>query len=107
MRATEIIRGLLDLIDKEEAQAEVAGEPTATVTIIPGEEQGDEMDRFKQIVDLITSPEKQYSTRPDEKYADIEAVTTLAGGGLNGTKDPADIRGSTQAMYPGKVYGAK
>jgi hypothetical protein len=29
---------------------------------------------------------------PNEVVADIEAVTTDAGGGVNGPKDPADIR---------------
>jgi hypothetical protein len=104
MKANEIIRDLLNLIDKmatQETDVDTPDEPTATVTIVPGQEQGDEMDRFKQVVDLITSPEKQYSTRPDEKYADIDAVTTLAGGGLNGPKHPDDLRGNSVKIYGG------
>lgn len=102
MRATEIIRNILDIIDDIETQ-EQSG-PTADVTITA---QGDDINRFKQIVDLAHNEPQGYANQPDEKVAGIAAVTTAAGGGMNGPKDPADIRGSTMAMYPGKVYGAK
>ena len=36
---------------------------------------------------------------PDEKYADISAVTTKAGGGLNGPKNPKDIRVKDPSPY--------
>ena len=41
-----------------------------------------------------------YANEPGEVYADIDAVTTLAGGGHNGPKHPSDIRGEHPSMYP-------
>lgn len=102
MRATEIIRNILDIIDDIETKEQSGLEAEVTITA-----QGDDINRFKQIVDLADSESGGYANEPDERVAGIAAVTTHAGGGMNGPKDPADIRGSTQAMYPGKVYGAR
>ena len=93
MRATEIIRDLLDIID--------------SVEDMESENTGDDVNRTKQIAGLESDDDTAYANTPVEKVAGITAVTTNAGGGMNGPKDPADIRGSTQAMYPGKVYGAQ
>lgn len=101
MRATEIIRGLLDLIDGIE-QEEKSIE--ANVEIQGGT---DELRRFKHIVDLTQDDNSGWANTPNEKITDIDSVTVDAGGGVNGPKHPADIRGSTQAMYPGTVFGAK
>jgi hypothetical protein len=85
MRATEFIRGLLDLIDSVDQQE-------------------------NQVTDYEdeTSPEPsqgtQYSNSPDELVADVGKVTTDAGGGVNGPKNPADIRVSTIALYPGYTH---
>lgn len=117
----ELIRGILDLIDRHNAPEP---ETTAHVTIATAEpvdvvaeptgqdspltHAGDEINRFKHIVDLADKPATaEYSNEPNEQYASIEAVTSDAGGGLNGPKHPADIRASTQAMYPGRVHGAQ
>lgn len=118
MKITDIIRKVIDVID----QAEAAEQPVQQV-IKPEEADGgieaevqinfndpaeEEIRRFKQIAGLTTDAARPLiANAPDEKYADIDAVTTLAGGGLNGPKHPADIKGSTISMYPGKVYGAK
>lgn len=94
MRATEFIRDILDLIDK----IDCASDDTVEV-------QSDAERAADQVADLVSTT--MYTTAPNEQYADITAVTTAAGGGINGPKHPADIRASTQAMYPGKVYGAR
>jgi hypothetical protein len=100
MRVSEIIRQVLDVIDQAEAQA--AEQPVEDM----GYSEQD-IKRFRQIAGL-TSTDKQYSTEPKEQYADMAAVTTDAGAdSINGTKDPADIRGEHPSLYPGKVYGAK
>lgn len=108
MRATDIIRDLLDLIDGiDSAQTP---EPTAEIEIqLPDPTVASDINHFKQIVDLANQPEEftDFANQPNEKYADVAAVTTDAGGGVNGPKDPADIRGATLPMYPGKVYGAR
>jgi hypothetical protein len=41
-----------------------------------------------------------YDNSPAEVVASIDSVTIHAGGGLNGPKNPADIRADSVAMYP-------
>lgn len=56
---------------------------------------GDDGDRgMAQIRDLISKADKPkgLANEPDEAYAGVDSVTTDAGGGVNGPKDPADIR---------------
>ena len=93
MRATELIRGVLDLIDQmdgEEHDHEECG-CGGTCDSCSGEQE--EPSRFKQILAMLNNPsEGDYSNTPNEIVANVDAVTTLAGGGLNGPKDPADIR---------------
>ena len=89
MRVTEIIRGILDLIDNIEAD--------------PQPEGYEEKDakRFQQIADVVDDGEPtQYSNTPKEEYADVSAVTHDAGAySWQGTKDVADIRGTTTRIY--------
>lgn len=54
--------------------------------------------RFDQIEDLI--PDCGHCNDTDAKYATIDSVTVDAGGGWNGPKHPADIRGDSVSMYP-------
>lgn len=96
MRAHELIRAVLDVIDQYESSE---NSPENEFTI-PADEN-----HFKQIEDLLGKNTTEYSNSPDEHYAGIEAVTTCAGGGVNGPKDPADIRSDSVSMYPGKVFG--
>jgi len=55
---------------------------------------------FVQIKDLVHEPTKGYVNQPNEKYADLDAVTAQAGGGVNGPKHPADIRVDHQTATP-------
>jgi hypothetical protein len=92
MRATEIIRGVLDLIDQVEcAQQEQPADPVGGA--------------FAQLFAQMTEPSQEtqgYDNSPDPHVQGIEAVTTAAGlGGLNGPKNPADIRSNSVSMYPG------
>lgn len=79
MRATEIIRNLLDIIDQLD-DAEQA-EPSA--------------------IAVISQEQPLYTNSPDEFYQELSAVTTDAGmGGTNGPKNPADLRSDSVSMYP-------
>jgi hypothetical protein len=99
MRVQEIIRQVLDAIDQIEAQQ--AKQPVEDMGYTDSD-----IKRFRQIAGLTT--DKQYSTEPNEQYMDVDAVTTDAGAdSLNGTKDPADIKGEHPSLYPGKVYGVR
>lgn len=91
MRIQEIIRELVDLLDPEDL----------------GAYTDSDIKRFSQIKDLA-APGEGYSTRPNERYADVTAVTTDAGAdSWQGTKNPADIRGEHPSLYPGRVYGTR
>ena len=100
MRAAEIIRGILDMIDGQAPQQEEQA---------PQAYSDRDVKRFKQIVDLADQGEPtEYSNTPREQYSDIAAVTVDAGAeNMNGTKHPADIRGEHPSLYPGTVHGAR
>lgn len=81
MRTTDLIRAVLDLIDNNEPEQ------------MPAEPGEAEASRFKQIVAMLDKRRSSnLANTPMEIVADVDAVTTNAGGGLNGPKDPADIR---------------
>jgi hypothetical protein len=98
MKATDIIRGVLDLID----QVECAQEPEVVAApVIDTIQTGVDTNRFKQIFDILSAERAQmYDNSPAEVVAGIESVTTDAGGGWNGPKNPADIRANSVSMYP-------
>jgi len=93
MRATDIIRSMLDLVD------EISNEPEIKVTtdVDPAQVQtdpGSEESRFKQILAQLLHRDDptDYNNSPNEIVSGPDSVTTDAGGGLNGPKHPADIR---------------
>lgn len=108
MRASEIIRSVLDLID----QVESADQPpeSTVVTVVQEPEPNiaapsndiEEMSRLKQIVDLLpdaTDDDCGYSNSANEKYASIDSVLA-SGTDLLKSKNPSDIRGEHASMYP-------
>jgi hypothetical protein len=88
MRAVDIIRAVLDIIDQQEQPHG----PTLNINTPP--EQGEPVaSRFKQILAMLNQPKNSpLSNAPNEVVAPLSAVTTDAGGGLNGPKHPDDIR---------------
>lgn len=98
MRATDIIRQVLDMIDAVEQSNQPVAEPEISVEI--SAMPTDELARMRQIAGLASNEETMYSNEPQERIAGIEAVTTDAGGGVNGPKHPADIRSDSVSMYP-------
>lgn len=116
MRIQDIIRSFIDMIDKVDQQQEpeqtttvIVAHPTATIDepedASPLTHAGDDMRRLRQIVDLADNDGVEpYGNTPKEKYADIDSVTVDAGGGVNGPKDPSDIRVQHPSMYPGHQH---
>ena len=92
MRATDIVRQVLDLLDQVEGQHDI--EPEAMPDDTCGSEQGEPIaGRFKQIFAMLDNPsEGPLANSPNEVVADIDSVTTLAGGGVNGPTHVDDIR---------------
>ena len=87
MRATEIIRGVLDLIDQVECAQQQQEQPV----------QGE----FAQLFAQMSTEPQGYDNSPDPHVQGVEAVTTAAGlGGWNGPKNPSDIRANSVSMYP-------
>ena len=82
MRANDLIRAVLDILDsQDETKDDIPNEP------------GEQTSRFKQIFAMLDNPSKgPLANSPNEIVADIDSVTTDAGGGVNGPKHPADMR---------------
>jgi len=90
MRATDIVRQVLDLLDAVEGPHDIDDGIEAEVHV---HHNGEEDNRFKQILAMLDADSfGPLANSPNEVVAPIEAVTTLAGGGVNGPKHPADIR---------------
>ncbi len=102
MKATDIIRDLLDILDKiDHNSSENPVVPaTANATVATGVDQN----RFKQIVDLLTQQKQMYANSPAEVVASVDSVTVHAGGGWNGPKHPADLRVKDPSMYPNSQH---
>lgn len=95
MRIQDIIRSVLDILDQvEEPQEQPSDEPNGYCD--------DDLARFKQIAGIVSQPGEMsvLANSPNEQIAGIEAVTTDAGGGVNGPKHPHDIRVKDPSMYP-------
>jgi hypothetical protein len=95
MKVDEIIKAVLQLIDNSE-QTQPNDEPVGYVE--------DDLDRFKQIAGILPTSQPELANTPAEEYADIDSVTVNAGGGVNGPKHPADIRGDHPSMYPASQW---
>jgi len=94
MRATDIIRNVLDLLDAVE---NTASQPKVDVEV---KQNNEPENRFKSILAMLDADSfGPLANSPNEVVADIEAVTTDAGGGVNGPKHPHDIRVKDPGAY--------
>lgn len=99
MRIQDIIRSMMDVIDQIDGEPETAvDQPDDT----PNGYCDDDLARFKQIAGIVSQPGEMspLSNSPNERVADIAAVTVDAGGGINGPKHPHDLRVKDPSMYP-------
>jgi hypothetical protein len=95
MRATDIVRQVLDLLDAVEGQHDL--KPEAEVHIHQNNEPDD---RFRSILAMLDADSfGPLANSPNEVVAPVSSVTTDAGGGLNGPKHPADIRVKDPGAY--------
>jgi hypothetical protein len=122
MRANEIIRNVLNLLDQIDCQknqpaqiaitGHIVAEPAVPTEepISPELKQDNEHRRFKQIMDILATKDRNtmYSNSPNEMISNPSSVTTDAG--LQGVH-PEDIRADSISMYPGfqarPVFNAK
>ena len=92
MRATDVLRQVLDLLDEIEGPHDIKQDDgiEADVHI---HQNGEEDNRFKSILAMLDADSfGPLANSPNEVVAPVSAVTTDAGGGVNGPKHPADIR---------------
>jgi hypothetical protein len=84
MDTSELIKRLLGVIDEYQQVNEPVDD-----------------NHFRQIEDLTDDDrsECEPANAPNEQYADIESVTTHAGGGVNGPKHAADLRTDSPSLY--------
>ena len=88
MRATDIVRQVLDLLDAVEGQHDL--KPEAEIEINQNAEPDD---RFKSILAMLDAESfGPLANSPNEVVADVDSVTVDAGGGMNAPKHPDDIR---------------
>ena len=100
MRATDIVRHVLDLLDEIEGPHNIK-EPIETVHPDIDASCGTLDNRFKSILAMLDADSfGGYNNSPKEVVAPVSAVTTHAGGGINGPKHPHDIRVKDPSAYP-------
>lgn len=97
MRVTDVIRGILDLIDSGESQQ--VAEPVIAVELEPAH---DDLAVIQQLAGVAQEPE--YANEPAEVVAPLGAAFP-AGDDMHHSKNPADIRTNAPSMYPN--YQAK
>jgi hypothetical protein len=92
MSARDLLRALLDILDAEDEK-----KVKADITI---NQNDDEPGRFKQILAMLDADSfGPLANSPNEVVAPLSSVTTDAGGGVNGSKHPADIRVKDPGAY--------
>jgi hypothetical protein len=98
MRATDIVRQVLDLLDELEGPHDI--EKDGIEADVHVHQNGDDDNRFRQVLAMLDADSfGPLANSPNEVVAPVSAVTTLAGGGVNGPKDPADIRVKDPGAY--------
>ena len=81
MRTTDIIRTVLDILDASDQEQ------------MPQPQAHEPESRFRAIYTILSKKRAgPHANTPSEVVAPVSAVTTDAGGGVNGPKHPADIR---------------
>ena len=96
MRIADLLRQFADIVDQ-------AAQPDSTSGEMSPVADGDDPNRFRQIMDLISKERRgELENTPQEEYADINSVTIHAGGGVNGPKHPHDLRVKDPSQHPGQ-----
>jgi len=96
MRIADILRQFADIIDQAEQPDSRPGDMSPL-------SKGDDVNRFKQVMDLVSDErQRAFANEPEEQYADVDSVTIHAGGGVNGPKHPHDLRVKDPSQHPGQ-----
>ena len=103
MKITDIIRGIIDLIDRETQQDQESQVAVIDLAINPEpDDQGrDPLDMMRQLAGMPDAgcDDHQYSNEPDEQVSAMTAAFP-EGDDMHHSKNPADIRTNAPSMYP-------
>ena len=94
MRANEIIRAVLDIIDNvDDMDTQPCDDPVGYTD--------DDLPRIQQIAGLVPKPGEMsvLANQSNPQYADIDAVIA-SGDDVHKSKHPSDIRTDAPSMYP-------
>lgn len=94
MKITDIIRGVLDVIDRAEAPKT---EPVVAIAVAAEPET--ELADMQRLAGLLDVAEPEYANEPNEIVAPIGAAFP-AGDDVHHAKNPADIRTNAPSMFP-------
>jgi len=92
MKITDIIRGILDVIDHAEQPEQ---EPVVAVAVDAEAEIAD----MQRLAGLLDFEEPEYANAPVEIVAPVTAAFP-AGDDVHQSKNPADIRTNAPSMFP-------
>ena len=95
MKITDIIRGVLDVIDRAEEPEQGPVVATVELEVEPAAELAD----MQRLAGLLDFEEPEYANAPVEIVAPIGAAFP-AGDDVHHSKNPADIRTNAPSMYP-------
>jgi len=101
MKITDIIRGVLDVIDRAE---EPEAEPVLAIAVTAEPEQ--ELVDMQRLAGILDVAEPEYANEPNAVIAPIAAAFP-AGDDVHHSKNPADIRTDAPSMFPGFQAGIK
>ena len=92
MKITDIIRGVLDLIDGAEAP-----EQTPAIAVAVEVEPQEQIADMQRLAGILADPE--FANEPNEIVAPVGAAFP-AGDDVHQSKNPADIRADSISMFP-------
>ena len=95
MKITDIIRGVLDVIDRAEEPEQTPVIAAVELEIEPETELAD----MRKLAGILGVEEPEYANAPVEIVAPVAAAFP-AGDDVHHSKNPADIRTNAPSMFP-------
>jgi hypothetical protein len=107
MRVTDIIRGVLDIVDRAE-QPEQEEHIAIAIQQQPQPEEEMQIAVMQQLAGIISEPEQEqmYANEPNELVSGMDAACP-SGTDMHHSKNPADIKSNSISMYPGFQAGVR
>jgi hypothetical protein len=96
MKITDIIRGVLDVIDRAEEPEQTPVVAAVELEIEPETELAD----MQKLAGILGVEDPEYANAPVEIVAPVTAAFP-AGDDVHHSKNPADIRTNAPSMFPG------